>query len=122
AADRASELPRFADLARALVPRLENRLVVAHNAPLDEAFLRSEFERIGEAFAPAVVCSLHLARRLYPDLSSHDLDALAARFGIEVTERHRALPDARLLAQVFLAMEADAGAGRMADAIDVALA
>src|SRR5689334_16527335 len=39
AADRASELPRFAEVARALGERLENRLVVAHNAPFDTAFL-----------------------------------------------------------------------------------
>jgi DNA polymerase-3 subunit epsilon len=45
-----------------------------------------------------------LARRLDPAHDCHDLDALCARHGVSVGERHRALPDARLLHEVWNAI------------------
>jgi DNA polymerase-3 subunit epsilon len=121
-ADRASELPRFRDIARALAARLDGRLVVAHNARFDYAYLKAEFERAGIGFAPQVVCSVMLSRRLYPAVDAHDLDALCARFGIAVDVRHRALPDARLLQQAWAAIARDVGAKRFAKAVAALLA
>lgn len=89
--------PRFADVAAALAERLEGALVVAHNARFDHAFLRAELALAGIAFAPRMVCSVMLSRRLSPDLARHDLDSLARAHGLAVTVRHRALPDAELL-------------------------
>src|SRR5690348_7045851 len=37
-ADRATELPRFRDIAAELAARLEGRLLIAHNARFDYAF------------------------------------------------------------------------------------
>jgi len=121
-ADRAGELPRFRDIARDLAARLDGRLVVAHNARFDHAYLNAEFERAGVGFAPQVVCSVMLSRRLYPDVDAHDLDALCARFGIAVDVRHRALPDARLLQQAWAAIASDVGAKRFAKAVAALLA
>jgi CBS domain-containing protein len=45
-----------------------------------------------------------LARLLKPDLPDFSLETLAAWLGVAVVERHRALPDARLAAQIFLAL------------------
>lgn len=116
-ADRASELPRFRDIARDLAARLDGRLLVAHNARFDRAYLIAEFERNGVAFTPPVLCSVMLSRRLYPQHDRHDLDALCARFGIPVDTRHRALPDARLLQQAWEAMARDVGPRRFARAL-----
>ena len=115
--DRAGDVPRFGDIAADLARRLDGRLLVAHNARFDYAFLKAEFERAGIAFAPAVVCSMMLSRALFPDQPVHDLDTVCARHDIAVGERHRALPDARLLARAWSAMEAAAGAGRFAAAV-----
>src|SRR4029453_16108323 len=40
-------------------------------------------------------CAVPLSRRLFPEADGHGLDAVAARHGIEMTQRHRALGDAR---------------------------
>lgn len=89
--------PRFAAIAPALASRLQGCLVVAHNARFDHAFLRAELGIAGIAFAPRVVCSVMLSRRLCPELVRHDLDSLARVHALPVTVRHRALPDAELL-------------------------
>ncbi len=89
--------PRFAAVAPLLAAKLHGRLVVAHNARFDHAFLRTELFAAGFAFTSPVVCSVMLSRRLSPDRPRHDLDSLARAHGLAVTVRHRALPDALLL-------------------------
>jgi DNA polymerase-3 subunit epsilon len=91
--------PSFADIGPALAERLAGRLLIAHNARFDFAFLRAEFERIGIGFNPQVLCSLMLSRKLYPHLPHHDLDSLVESHGLRVGTRHRALPDADLVWQ-----------------------
>ena len=71
----------------------------------DLAMLRREHERAGLAWkAPRFLDVRDLARLLKPDLPDFSLETLAAWLGIAVVERHRALPDARLAAEVFLAL------------------
>ena len=91
--------PPFAEIAGDLARRLDGRLVIAHNARFDHAFLKAEFERAGAVFEPKVVCSLMLSRKLTPHLARHDLDSLAVAHGLALDVRHRALPDADLLWQ-----------------------
>ena len=90
--------PRFAELARGLYARLAGRVFVAHNARFDYGFLRREFDRAGVKFHARTLCSVKLARRLYPGLR-HDLDSLIERYGIRCRARHRALGDADALWQ-----------------------
>jgi DNA polymerase-3 subunit epsilon len=99
------DAPTFADIAGDLAVRLTGRLFIAHNARFDYAFLRAEFDRVGVAFAPQVVCSVMLSRALYPDFAHHNLDALAQSHHLTVEERHRALPDAELLWQWWRAVQ-----------------
>lgn len=89
--------PRFAELATEIAERLAGAVFVAHNARFDYGFLRAEFERVGVDFRAPTLCTVRLSRQLYPERSSHSLDALIDRFGLAVQDRHRALGDARLL-------------------------
>lgn len=91
--------PSFGSIATELAQRLSGRLLVAHNARFDHAFLRAEFDRVGIPFNPQVVCSVMLSRRLYPRLAHHDLDSLVECHGLRADVRHRALPDADLVWQ-----------------------
>ena len=93
------DAPRFKDIAADLSQRLDGRLLVAHNARFDHGFLKSEFDRTGIDFAPRVLCSLMLSRRLYRDLPHHDLDSLMASHALTAPVRHRALHDAKLVWQ-----------------------
>lgn len=80
-------------------------VVLGYAVGFDLAMLRSEHQRAGLAWkAPRFIDVLDLARLLRPDLPNFSLETLAAWLGITVVDRHRALPDARLAAEVFLAL------------------
>jgi DNA polymerase-3 subunit epsilon len=82
---------------------------VIHNAPFDVGFLDSELARAGTGKTIASICrvldTLVLARRLHPG-QRNSLDALCKRYSVDDSERdlHGALLDARILADVYLAM------------------
>ena len=79
---------------------LSAECVVIHNAPFDLGHLRSALELYG---LPPVefdyTDSVLVSRRLYPEMASHSLDAMAARFGI-VFRHHDALEDAAACAGI----------------------
>jgi DNA polymerase-3 subunit epsilon len=91
------DAPTFSALAPAIAARLDGRLFVAHNARFDHGFLKHAFERLERPFRTRVLCTVKLSRRLFPDAEGHGLDALIARHGLVVADRHRALGDARAL-------------------------
>ena len=93
-----TDAPPFAAVADEVAARLEGRLFVAHNARFDYGFLRSEFRRLGRRFRAPVLCTVRLSRALTPGERGHNLDAVMARHGIACEARHRALGDARVLA------------------------
>ena len=78
AADRldADAAPVFEKIAPGVARKLRGRLMVAHNARFDHAFLRAEFDRVGIVLDADVLCSVMLSRKLYPQLAHHDLDSL----------------------------------------------
>ena len=102
--------PRFADVAEELVGFIGGAELVIHNAAFDVAFLDAELARIGGvprqvATFCQVLDTLALARELHPG-QRNSLDALCKRYSIDNSARelHGALLDARILAEVYLAM------------------
>ena len=112
------DAPRFKEIAADLARRLDGRLLIAHNARFDHGFLRAEFDRIGIDFAPKVLCSLMLSRRLYAELAKHDLDSLMATHALTIPIRHRALHDARLVWQFWQHVHRTLPRATVAQAID----
>jgi DNA polymerase III subunit epsilon len=100
--DRAvRDAPRFAAVAEGVLGALAGAVFVAHHVRFDWGFFAAEFARApGLLLAGPRLCTVRLARRLVPGLASRSLDALAHYFGLPVSVRHRAAPDARLAAQV----------------------
>ncbi len=81
---------------------LEADCVVIHNAPFDLGHLRcvlALYELPSVEFD--YVDSLDLSRRLFPDMESHSLDAMAGRFGISF-RHHDALEDAEACARIIV--------------------
>ena len=102
--------PRFADIAEELLAFLAGAELVIHNAAFDVAFLDAELARLaGEPRQVASVCqvldTLALARELHPG-QRNSLEALCKRYEVDDSARelHGALLDARILADVYLAM------------------
>ena len=84
---------------------LEGRVMVAHSARFDRRVLRDAFERCGLDWPkPPVLCTVQLARRYAPLAQKRALAPLADSLGIDVTEVHRALPDALTCARVLCAL------------------
>ena len=101
---------------------LEGRVLIAHSARFDTRVLRQAFERCGLDWPkPPVICTVELARKCAPLARKRGLASLADSLGIEVTEVHRALPDALTCARVFCALfpRICANALTVADALDL---
>ena len=111
------DAPPFEALADELLDRLQGRLFVAHNARFDHGHLRAAFRRAGLDLRPRVLCTLKLSRKLFPEERLHGLDALVARHGLQVEDRHRALGDARLLWQFWQRLHERFGPGTVGDAV-----
>ena len=82
---------------------LGSSVIVAHNADFDVRFLNFDAQRLlSTPLLNPSVCTVRLARRLLPGLRSRSLDAVANHLGVSCINRHRALGDARITAEVLL--------------------
>lgn len=110
--------PVFADVAAELLAFVEGAELLIHNAEFDVAFLDAELARAGIARTMRDCCrvidTLAESRRLHPG-QRNSLDALCKRYGVDASGRelHGALLDARLLAEVYLAMSGGQAALRL---------
>lgn len=104
-----SAKPRFADVAASLLAFIRGAELIIHNAEFDVGFLNGELARAGLSERIEQVCTVtdtwQLARKLHPG-QKNSLDALCKRYLVDNTGRelHGARLDARLLAEVYLAM------------------
>jgi len=121
--------PRFVEVADDLLDFIGGSELVIHNAEFDIAFLDTELRRAGRAVVMSELCrvldTLVLAREMHPG-QRNNLDALCKRYNVDNSRRelHGALLDARILADVYLAMtggqvtlalaESGAGTGALA--------
>jgi DNA polymerase-3 subunit epsilon len=89
--------PSFFDVKDEILSYFEDTVLVAHNARFDYGFLKQEYLRFGEKFAPKQLCTVKLSRILYPEFRHHNLDSIIERFKFEIENRHRAFSDAKVL-------------------------
>lgn len=98
--------PKFTQIAAAFLEFIgaDSRLVI-HNAAFDMKFLNAELGWAGHPTMPMdrAIDTVAMARRKFPG-SPASLDALCRRFGIDnsAREKHGALLDSELLAEVYL--------------------
>jgi DNA polymerase-3 subunit epsilon len=101
--------PVFGEVHAEFLEFIRDAELIIHNAPFDVAFLNAEFARLQSVHKLADLCrvldTLALARQMHPG-QRNSLDALCKRYSVDNSHRdyHGALLDARILAEVYLAM------------------
>lgn len=97
--------PLFANVARAFLDFVGDSQLVIHNAAFDMKFLNAELARAGMPPLPfaRATDTLMISRQKFPG-SPASLDALCRRFGVDNSgrEKHGALLDSEILAEVYL--------------------
>lgn len=100
-----ADKPRFAEIAKAFAAFIGDAPLVIHNAAFDMRFINAEFGRVGLPALPhsRAIDTVAMARARFPG-SPANLDALCRRFGVDNSgrEKHGALLDSELLAEVYL--------------------
>jgi len=100
-----ADKPPFGAVAADFTDFIGDAPLVIHNAAFDLKFLNHELALCGCPALPdaRAVDTLAIARRRFPG-AQNSLDALCRRFGIDnsARDRHGALLDAELLAEVYL--------------------
>jgi len=97
--------PVFAQIADAFLDFIADAPLVIHNASFDMAMINAELGWLGRPLLPPerAVDTLQIARKRFPGAQA-SLDALCRRFGVDNAgrQKHGALLDSELLAEVYL--------------------
>lgn len=93
--------PYFEDIIDEIDFFISGSILVAHNLPFDLSFLKSEYLRAGKEIGEIPkVCTLKLARKIYPALPSKSLGNVVKFLKIKHRHVHRALGDASATAKI----------------------
>lgn len=98
-----ADKPGICSVLNEFMDFIEDSVLVAHNADFDLAFLNIKLNWYTqtEIYNP-VLDTLKLSRALCPELLSHDLDTLLKYHNVPCVDRHTALGDSLMTAEVFL--------------------
>ncbi|MDR0553934.1 MAG: 3'-5' exonuclease [Treponema sp.] len=115
------DAPVFAEIWESAVKPFAGDLpLAAHNAAFDMGVLEAVLKWYGFPLPPLrYFCTCALARRVWPELESHALTALAENFGI-VYNAHNALDDARTCGKIALLAAEKYGSGGLAELLAAA--
>ena len=85
--------PYFDEYAAELHEILTDTVFIAHNARFDYGFIKQAFAANGYKFQPTVICTVKLAKALFPHWPRHSLDELCKQMGYKREVSHRAMAD-----------------------------
>jgi len=93
--------PSFEEIWPDMLSFIADELLLAHNAPFDMGILKSMLHWYSLPLPPLrYVCTVRLARKVWPEFPTHRLVELSRRFGFDY-QAHHALEDAINCALVF---------------------
>ncbi len=99
------DAPFFSEVMTKIEEFIGDSVVTGHNLNFDLSFLRYEFMRSGnEPIANPNVCTLKIARKLYPMLKSKSLASVTKHLRLKNPTAHRALGDAEVTAKILVKM------------------
>lgn len=99
-----AEAPPFAEIASDLLNFIGDSVLVAHNSGFDMGFLNHEIGLVHKDYRVAnpCLCTVKLSRKLLPDIENHKLKTVADHYEVDLRNHHRAGPDARATAHIFI--------------------
>lgn len=99
-----AKAPRAEEVIPALLDFIGTDALAAHNASFDEKFLLAESLRLGQpARHSGLICSVKLARRVFPGHASYSLGNISSALGIRFRgTAHRAEADAEVAAHLLM--------------------
>lgn len=108
--EQTEDAPAFDTVWRDAMDCIEDRSLVAHNAPFDIGVIRSACD-LYEVAPPSsrYLCTVTLSRRTWPQLSAHKLPIVAGHVGA-LLDHHDALSDAAACSSILHACINEAGA------------
>ena len=95
------DAPRFEEVAEKVYTCLQGNIFVAHNVNFDYSFIKSHLEFYGYSFNAKKLCTVRLARQIFPGLVSYSLGNLCNSLEINLNNRHRAGGDASATVVLF---------------------
>jgi len=108
--DMLEDAPVFDDIAEDVYHLLQGKIFIAHNVNFDYTFLVKELKQAGYDWQAPKLCTVRLARKIFPGYSSYSLGNICQHFGIKIAGRHRAMGDAEATVKlVDLLLANDAG-------------
>lgn len=103
--DDIEDAPFFSDVVKDINNFIGDSIISGHNLGFDDSFLKYEFIRNGhEILTNQKVCTLKLARRLFPSLPSKSLSSVTQFLKLRNSNAHRALGDAEVTAKALIKM------------------
>jgi polyribonucleotide nucleotidyltransferase len=93
--------PSPADAVQQALDKIGDALVVGHNVGFDLAFLEAALPS-AKMEPGRYLDTLVIAREGYPEIGQYKLETLSSFFGIDLSQNHRALPDAEATASLLL--------------------
>ncbi len=99
------DAPFFDDIADGVIKFIGDDVIAGHNLSFDKSFLKREFNYCGKTEPKNLnLCTLKIARRIFPMLKSKSLGAVSSSLKIRNSSSHRALGDAETTAKVLIKM------------------
>ncbi|MFL5808315.1 MAG: exonuclease domain-containing protein [Flavisolibacter sp.] len=89
-----NDAPPFSEIAERVFTYLQGNIFVAHNVNFDYSFIKAHLDNCGYSFNAKKLCTVRLARQVFPGLPSYSLGNLCNSLDIELINRHRAGGDA----------------------------
>ncbi len=87
--------PFIQDIAQDILRITEGCVFVAHSVNFDYHVIKNELSALGIPFIRKKLCTVRLARAVFPGYRSYSLGKLCSSLGIPLENRHRARGDAR---------------------------
>ena len=99
-----ADAPSFEEIAERVFTILQGNIFVAHNVNFDYSFVKSNLDFFGYTFNAKKLCTVRLARQIFPGFPSYSLGNLCHSLEIEIKDRHRAGGDAAATVILFKKM------------------